>query len=1152
MKSVPKYHIRQSFLNGKLSPKSIASTMNSFKNKYDYNVLSDNLPELFKIDKRLMRLIWGNMFPDSLEDLGTTNQYYFRALDERAEINWVMVQVAKNKKKICSYIGYRDRIFNYILLGEYDNAENELEECKKELGVSVWYYEMRILIYSFSGKETKIYEILENVNRVSKESNSKGKTGYVPFLLHFLYLRSSTNTASNFDNELEKLAKRNRNNFQTDRFNYFKHRLNYYLTIDEVELLSPLVYEAPNALIDRYGTLLSVLRSLFLKEAKQRALAVEFSIRLYKIVKDSFLFPLMAYYVENDLPKEYYDNSFIDVLNAYYGQEYDQTLRLCRSFVKNRPCHFNNLRLYVQTLIIQGKHYSPINPDNDSIINDITRCLYAILTEPDNFKSLIELTNLNKRLYGLPIAGEIQAFVEEQGGKDNIPLLAFESFRGFDPLYSKIWEVAEEEKHKHWALNYLDNGINKGVNGIAVQYYKLALNEEGAPRGISQFRIDRDKAIRAFEHEEYDICVDLCRNLLESYPGSLSICQIATEYIFKCYEILGKKMDAIAFYVNQFIEMQSLTNKVRLEKFVLGLRNSKYKGLKNNIDLQIFILLNAEEDEQKARVFEMFMNYKEIENAKGLIEEVRSCKDQRRIELFLTLLINGDVMRHLSYIESTSQMLDEQQVIAQYLTTLQSPYHDYYVEFNKQIVDQTLIYSNIEKLDESRIYVNTEALVKYDLGEYESLYIQLSEIGKASTQASTILFIDVAKGALFELTDPNIIGENILTTKNASMDIAVQLFDSICNKFLFSKFGLKTYLSTRIRHGVLEGELRSVFDSRNLVLLTEGARYKPISYWRDSYGLTGEEQSFLMGVLATFSKELLQTIETFKDEVVQIKTADDGKGMLDYRIPDEIKCTYIYSALYKSNNYQDFCRSLIDSLFGITELSLEKIRNNIKNQLSAKFNNIIDMLEKQLSHLCSKHYYSYVQQAISDSRADLQGKLVKIEKWFTLQSGKLDDFELAGLLRLVWDVTARQYPNIHYNCRFDIDEAQIVFKSDYYLLMSDILTIFYSNIFNHGKNQHNANVVISAKKQGDDMFLHFENLSQKSDEELNKDLKKRLESNVFQSEGGSGLAKVKNIVQSELGGTENDLKAVARDGKCNVDLVLHLNKLKKDYEDSIS
>lgn len=1151
MKKLPPYHIRQTFLNGKLSPKSIATTMNTFKNGLDYSQLADNLPNIFSINSRLKGLIWGELFPNDLTKLGTSNHYYFRAADEQKEMEWVLVQIAKNRKKIESFITLRDKMYRYILLGDYTNAEVVLEDVNKDLGLSVWYYEMRILILSLSGRETDIYPILEHVNRVAEQSTVKGKTGFVPFLIHFLFLRTSESTAANFDYELERQSKRNRNSFQSDRFNYYKHRLNYYATMEEVEVVSPLIYEAPNALIDRYLTLISVLRALFVKDAKKRDYASDFALRLYRLSKDAWLLPMVAYKNGDLLPDSFFGQDFMKVLNAYYAQCYDEVVKLCQEYIVTNPNCLDVMRIYVQSLIQKDMGYRPIQKGRDSVVNAVTKCLYDVLTEQASNTPLLALANMNKRLYGLPIAGAIHAFLSEQGTNNHLPLFTYTCNMTFDPSYAKLWNVACDEKAAKKALAYLKKGEEKGLNGIVTDYYKAYFEGAESPSGIASYRAERDKAENDFKQGDYDACIESCQRLLENYGKSLSICQMATEFIFKCHEKKAQKKEAISFYVAQFIKKQSHTNRVRLDDFVLMLRNERYKGLKANLDSQIFILLNAEEDEQKAMALEMYMSYLEVEDVKGLIEAMKMESDQKRVECFLTLLIDSDVMRHLTYIESTSQMLEDQQKIAQYLTSLESDSHDYYVEFNKQLIEQTLIYNNIEKLDESRIYVNSEAVVKYDLGEYENLYVQLKEIEKTTKQVGSIYLITLADNKVYEVTNPDIIGGNIQTTNNSSIDIASQLFDSICQKYLFSKFGLKTYLSTRIRHGVLEGELRSVFDSRNLVLLTEGSRYRPTDYWRRSFALDKNEQEQLMSILAEFSHELLNTIESFKEDVLQIKTSDDDKGMFDYRLEDENKSVYVQAALSLTDNYQDFCRELIDGLNLETERSLEKIRDEVRIRLGAQFERMIGNLEKRLGVFSSKHFYADLSKAVSDSRADLQGKLVKIEKWFTLQSGKFDDFELERQLELVWNVIARQYPNLHLNAQFDTDDAKVILQARFYRSVADVLTIIYNNMFNHGSTEPFDNVRVAAKRTDDRLELSFENLTKRPDEEVNEEIQGRLASNRIQQEHGSGLAKVRNIVVSEFGGGMDDFSAEARDGRCYVNLILQLDNLIKRYEDTI-
>ena len=111
----------------------------TFKYKYDFKILSQVLPDIFRINQRFRKQIWGNIFPKTVEELGGANHFYFKAEKVDSEINWVMAQVLLNKESIRVFVKKRDTVFNNILLGNYEIAEKELESVRKEFGFSVWY-----------------------------------------------------------------------------------------------------------------------------------------------------------------------------------------------------------------------------------------------------------------------------------------------------------------------------------------------------------------------------------------------------------------------------------------------------------------------------------------------------------------------------------------------------------------------------------------------------------------------------------------------------------------------------------------------------------------------------------------------------------------------------------------------------------------------------------------------------------------------------------------------------------------------------------------------------------------------------------------------------------------------------------------------------
>lgn len=1146
--SKPIYFYRERFLKGGLSKQKISETMDVFKKELDYNELSMVLPEIMKIDTRFKYLIWGNLFPKDYTQLGVGNNYYYRSKGTIFEINWLLVQIAKNKKKLGAFVKDRDKVYKCIALGDFDRAEYEVLEIEKNYGISVWTTEMRLTIYSLADKEKKSFELLEKVNKALDEVTAKGKTGYVPLLAHFLFKRASSQSASSYEEELNAINKRNRNDFQIDRHKYYQFRLNYYAANDRTKLDSLLIYETANSLVDKYLSLINLIKWMFAGTEAERLIALECATKLYGYVPDKFLLPFMAYSLSNKLPKVYYDNEYIKIVDAYYCGNYKETFRLCKQFLRENPNHFGCVLIYVQSLVFLNYSFSPIVNEQKSVINQVARLVYQSMNEPDNTASIADLADYNKRIYGLPIAAGVHNYISEQRKNKIDYYQRALTMLSFSPLFTMIWE----ESDKNSAIKYFENAQKFDIKSLSIDYYlsKLKGDKDTYLEGIASYIIEEDLAKEDYASQQYDNCISKCKTLFDNWGQYTQIGQMACEFTFKSYVDSGAKMDAISFFVDRYIQKKSLVNKIQTESFMETLRRERFKkDVKNTIDLQIFVLLNAAEDEQKAHALQMYMNYLDASTISELIDAVKDDISQEKQEVFLFALVEGDILRHLLYIGSTKQMLEEQQLIVQYLTQLDSSNHDLYELYNKQILETMIIYENIRKLDESRIYVNEAAIIKYELRECENLYRQLATRNEIAKGVASVCILQTSEDSFSEDVDVRIMQTGFKTTRNVTTDISTQIFNVICQKYLFSKFGLKTYLSTRIRHGVLEGEIRSVFDYLHLMLTTQNNKFTPITYWRQTYNLSPSEQDLLMQKLAFFSAQLGQIIDSFKSEVVQIKTKQEEPGMFDYVLPDEKKSYAVNLAQNQTDSYDEFCASILFFLNQVTEQSLVKIREYIHNILQDKFIQLIGKLENDVECFSVSHFYPSLKQAISQSRENIQGCLVKIEKWFSLQTGVYDDFNLKDQIELVWNVTERQYPNIKYNLTPDIDDANCILDASHYLDIADMLTIFYNNMFGHSKVEDTRQFVITAKRIEDNLKLHFENFTNEDDEVLNKAFETLLKSdNRYQLEGRSGLAKVMKIVRYDLLGSDDDFSVVAENGVCKVDVRINLDGLRKKEE----
>lgn len=1138
--SIPTYHVVQEFLNAKHDKRKCAQKAAKLKYSIPVSTLIESLNILFKTSSNYKPLLWGNCFPSSISELGEGNSYFYKSEDIVGDYNWLYIPISKNACLLKEYILYRDQIERDILLGYYSPALEKLEIIKKRFGESIWYYEMRLIINSYSDHEEYSLELLSNINKSKKDS----KYGFVPFLLSYLYKRSSkTYSAFAFDSELESKFRMNRTIFQKDRYAYFLLRLNFYKTYTISDLSPALIMEATNSLIDRYNLFIELIKASYInaQTLHDKQTYASIATKFYRKVEDPRLSSLAAYTNTKALPLSYFNQDYITLLDSYYSGDYLLTIEKCKDFILKETPEFDVICIYCRSIIAMQKPFSPICGNNNSIANNVARLVFHSMTQFDSDNELSSLYQINKNIYGFNLSNGLNYYIFGKKNHSNEEL-KYLSLTHFDPSVCNIFPSIES---KDEYLNCSNKFIN---NGIAVQY-QLCRNKKSfknAPK-VAKYITDIDSAKDEFERNNFSTALSLWKSVLQDNASIIPIVQLANDYIYRCYENLGQKQEAVSMYVDQYIKGKTYTALIDTSSMIDNLYREKYKkGVKIGLDLQLFVFLNAKEDERKSAVLEKYCHYKDIEKVSDLVFELDEEKDRNKVEFYLYLLASEDILRHMLYVKSTKTLLEEQQKIVQYLTSLtDSTKIEQYNALNQEILDTMIVYQSIKKIDESKIFVNQSALIKYEYREFEGLYNQFKRQFESSGSTNTYYIVNTVEELLDINKDHSIINAPVKFTNKAFIDSACQVFSVLREKFLYSKFGLKTYLSTRIRHGVLEGVLRSGYDGLHLLLSTENNRYVPTRYWTTKYGLKSEEQEELMKILEKFSRGINTAIDAFKEDALQIRIEDTEKGLFNYILTPDDMCFATVQANVKSNNYEEFCALIIEYLLHMTNKCLVDIRKEIESNLKTRFNTLVDMLAQEIHLFNKSHFYNEINNAVINARAETMQKIAHIEKWFYLQDAKFEDFSLTQQIKAVWAITAKMYPNTIVNLDISGEDNDVKIKADYIIHVSDMLTIFYNNMFCYSKVEPHRTFRIAIKQECESVILEFENSIKDDEETLNSKFHEMLQSdNRLSLEGRSGLVKVKKIIKDELSCDKNVLTICAKDGICKASVTINLEEIR--------
>ncbi len=424
-----------------------------------------------------------------------------------------------------------------------------------------------------------------------------------------------------------------------------------------------------------------------------------------------------------------------------------------------------------------------------------------------------------------------------------------------------------------------------------------------------------------------------------------------------------------------------------------------------------------------------------------------------RLVFFLRFVCTLDVLDHSIEYENMSDLTNERVAICQVLVELDTANASSYSEEIFRLAQEELVQKALRHLDASRVGVNVRG-IKDSLDEsfrdrYER-YSNFSGLTEGLRKGLRLQGISLAKELIF-FTD-------------ASQVQFVELFNELKKRFLYSnEYGLDSYLSVRIRHGTLSGQIRSQFEREQLITRKSAADgvYDRNAFWSQrvfsSFGPQVEEPALRR--LQAFSKKADEIIETVKDRWIQIKgDPNHNEGLFDYDYSEqELRKLWILSL--EPPNYDQFIDFLFDKLWSRTEKNLEiivdKIRNNLKHQLTKA----LDALAADIFAIDERIRHSQFNDSVNRCRTEIQNELEAIAAWFRVPNAdSMNDFTAKLLVETAVATVKKCAPAFGLNPAIEVDDT-ILFKGGALVALRDIMFILLENVTRHGASSRSECVV---------------------------------------------------------------------------------------------
>ncbi len=1155
------YHL----ING--DPKNRNITYFKMKENLPFSELCNAVDFLIKnIHLSRKELLIGKPLPKNYSELGDIQEKPLLGLYSNgkltsvglvSELNLVLIGVRKYKFEINLFLKYKELYESYLLIGDYENADNQLSKIENEICYSLWSLENRFVLKELSGKASENKEFLCQFNETN---NSKGITKY---LAHYLSLRAEHSLSINrYFNDLEISLNNLRNSDTKEAFqNYYRFKLTFLNHIDFNNYGEIIALDFSHSIIDRYLNLVRILTNLlavssYLDENQDKKVALKSYLQnrinyLIRKIDDPILYKLKLLSGETIFPAFDIKKSQneVKIIDNYTIGLYDIAEKELQKLLLVNPTQFDLYVIYIKSLIYQKKSFIPIG-NKKSLQNEILNDLFKIVsvtTNPD--QAALNLLRIANNITSCSLSYGITDFVYFQTkGKQERKLLSRISYNIANPI---IYDIFIEDSDK---VNFLNMLSEKFPDSITVEFFKERLKgldylikyEKKIPEG--KFKVELARKFQ--EKKDFINAAKEWEFLIENYKDTVPILETAIVNLFQCYSKLDQSNKCIDLFVDNFFFNNHIIDKIEVSELLNKIHSNKFRIVEKNINLPIFYTIVDAGEVETHLAFELFNTSHGVEKPSELLIRTNEF-DEKKIMYFLEYTCSPKVLMHSTSINNSKERLEERLSLANFIREKDQNNKNIISEI-KSIQNILVIQQGLIDLDESKIYVNEQGIIENELQEYEAIYERFEIISRI-TDKGKVFILEGGKLTTYS-SQENTELEKIEYSNNPVFDIYMELFNAVKDKFLNSQFGIVAYLSTRIRHGVLVGELRPIFETHNLITLKDGnsSKYRRNIYWDMIYNNYSHDQKEQIQItLGDFASKIDGLIfDLIKKHLQVYKSETNEDGWFNYEFDSNELWYHSMASIYREN-YEHFIQGIFEVLWERTDENLEFIRENIQNEILNQFNEHFDELERTVVNQLGEYNSEPIRKSIKDCSTEIQTVIQKISRWFKRSEIKAADFSLSELINIVAEYTSKSSwqkrlllsQEINFDCKI---------KGAYKTHFADLIRIFLENIIKHsGESAFELNCKISSDFEQEDtlkIIIQNEITDKNSIDELKSVWQgNSLDLDKLLSEKKSGYQKAFKILTSDLRCSKYDcLKTnISEDGKIfTVILSINIKDLK--------
>ena len=899
----------------------------NYKNKFYKIIFHAEEDDIY----RIMRVVGNNssmrarmeriLFPRTIHDMCSNKIVINTEINMEYLRSYYIKVFSEYSSYIERYILLKEQYEKYLFSEQYREALHIIDSIEEQLGLSVWSISKKMLLFD------KI-EGLEKHKRYLSELQSKADNNIILSTLFELesYFAESNTSYSAYKKRLESYNDILQENYIIRQYLDFKFNVEREYEHEEVKVA--FMFDSQLSIVDMYETFVLAEQLMFAEGIKSRE-------RLE--IKDFRLCNLGLIEEPGKIGTQRNEN--YDLLELYTCGEYQQYIEKCEQYLVAAPQDFQCIILLVKSYIFLQKEM---------------KCTNSL------YKWIYDVYSLN--------GNEIEAIQE---------LFAYLKVVRFTSWEYKIigFIARKTTMSQRWKMSFLSmiNDICLSPNIVNSEYFRgnerefLASFADIAPitselylyrLGIGGFPKEvLDDNRRLFFKTDQLIEANRDQEALDTLAKVVRVENYYQERILhrkiKIYEHKGDYLAEVTCITNAVLQNNNLQKRIDLQQVLINVNAHLSKDIKRDIHYVVFVYLCMPSDYNKQRI--AYSNYMDYNNFKSIADIVNYEKDRTVLVAFLSNVCVQRILKRDIILNAGGNKADELRV--EILKTLieldEENKKKYYAEITA-ITKQKSIKDRIKQINQSRIFVDVDNIKKENeltLREDFNRYLAMRDLDEELV--SYDIYSEDYVSELRKIVDE--MNEKIKTSAvySQKMIILKGIITTITEEFLFNeKYGLNTFLSSRIRHGYCKKQLTTVFQEYNLLSKkrkNNSDEYLINEYWDGVLPEEAEGSTKIKEYLSKFTLSIEKKVEDIKKNWLSIKYRDqENESILDYTF-----CVNKCLLIDKDNiiDFNTFYDEIIELLWKYTLNHFSVLREKIQVELLAFFQNELTQLAENVGKI---------------------------------------------------------------------------------------------------------------------------------------------------------------------------------------------------------